>query len=116
AGPRVNTTVSGDGDIPLGSIIVPLHVNCRPSSANAAMLKKAMISGAIMLTRNIDKAPRISVGRDTTCGLMSYFSMVNSTTHHLREGRCDRPHPTQLQHASQLALALNGEYGRCIAG
>src|SRR5262249_32177625 len=56
AGPSVSTTVSGDGDIALGSIIVPLHVNCRASSANAAILKKAMISGAIMLVRNIDKA------------------------------------------------------------
>ena len=49
--------VSGDGDIALGSIIVPLHVNCRAFSANVAMLKKAMISDAIMLARNIDKAP-----------------------------------------------------------
>jgi len=57
AGPRVRTTVSGDGDIALGSIIVPLHVNCRAFSANVAMLKKAMISDAIMLARNIDKAP-----------------------------------------------------------
>ena len=57
AGPRVSTTVSGDGKIALGSIIVPLHVNCRAFSANAAMLKKAMISDAIMLVRNIDKAP-----------------------------------------------------------
>src|SRR5215472_9502240 len=57
AGPRVSTTVSGDGDIAVGSIIVPLHVNCRACSANAAMLKKAMISDAIMLARNIDKAP-----------------------------------------------------------
>ena len=56
AGPSVRTTVSGDADIALGSIIVPLHVNCRASSANAAMLKKAMISDAIMLVRNIDKA------------------------------------------------------------
>src|SRR5215510_12000664 len=52
-----HTTVSGDGDIAVGSIIVPLHVNCRASSANAAMLKKAMISDAIMLARNIDRAP-----------------------------------------------------------
>jgi hypothetical protein len=57
AGPRVNTTVAGDEDIALGSIIVPLHVNCRASWANAAMLKKAMISGAIVLVRNIDKGP-----------------------------------------------------------
>ena len=57
AGPRVSTTVSGDGDIALGSIIVPLHVNCRASSANATMLKKAMTSDAVMLVRNFDKAP-----------------------------------------------------------
>ena len=38
AGPRVNITVSGDRDIALGSIIVPLHVNCRASSANTAIL------------------------------------------------------------------------------
>src|SRR5262249_2823454 len=56
AGPSVSTTVSGDGDIALGSIIVPLHVNCRASSANAAILKKVMISGAIMLVWNIDTA------------------------------------------------------------
>jgi hypothetical protein len=41
----------------LGSIIVPLHVNCRASSANAAMLEKAMMSDATMLVRDIDKAP-----------------------------------------------------------
>ena len=57
AGPRVSTTVSGDGDKALGSIIVPLHVNCRDSSANAAMLEKAMMSDATMLVRDIDKAP-----------------------------------------------------------
>jgi hypothetical protein len=51
------TTVSGDGDKPLGSIIVPLHVNCSASSANTAMLEKAMSSDANMLVRNIDKAP-----------------------------------------------------------
>src|SRR5438874_9053503 len=48
-----------DEDIALGSIIVPLHVNCRASWANAAMLKKAMINGAIVLAWNIDKAPCI---------------------------------------------------------
>ena len=57
AGPRVSTTVSGDGDMALGSIIVPLHVNCRASSANAAMLEKAMMSDATMLVRNIGKSP-----------------------------------------------------------
>ena len=57
AGPRVSTTVSGDGDMALGSIIVLLHVNCRASSANAAMLEKAMMSDATMLVRDIDKAP-----------------------------------------------------------
>jgi len=41
----------------LGSIIVPLHVNCRASSANAAMLEKAMMSDVTMLVRDIDKAP-----------------------------------------------------------
>jgi hypothetical protein len=41
----------------LGSIIVPLHVNCRASSANAAMLENAMMSDATMLVRDIDKAP-----------------------------------------------------------
>src|SRR5262249_3195323 len=56
AGPSVSTTVSGDGDIALGSIIVPLHVNCRASSANAAILKKVIISGAIMLVWNLDTA------------------------------------------------------------
>src|SRR5262249_42352027 len=56
AGPRVNSTVSGDWDIPLGSIIIPLHVNCRASSANTAMLVKPKIS-ANMLVRNIDPAP-----------------------------------------------------------
>ena len=56
--------VSGDGDIALGSIIVPLHVNCRASRANAAMLK-AMISNAIVLVQNIDEAPSIS-GSDAT--------------------------------------------------
>ena len=59
AGPRVSTMVSGDGDIPLGSIIVPLHANCLASSASAAVLKQAMISDAAMLGRNIDKATYI---------------------------------------------------------
>jgi hypothetical protein len=36
AGPSVITTVSGDWDIALGSIIAPVHVNCRASRANAA--------------------------------------------------------------------------------
>jgi hypothetical protein len=57
AGPMVSTTVSGAEDIALGSIIVPLHVNCRASWANAGMLKKAMINGAIVLAWNIDNAP-----------------------------------------------------------
>jgi hypothetical protein len=57
AGPRVRTTVSGDGDIALGSIIVPLQVNCRASSANTAMPVKPKISDANMLVQNIDEAP-----------------------------------------------------------
>jgi hypothetical protein len=57
AGPRVITTVSGDGDIALGSIIVPVQVNCRASCANAAMLEKAVMNDTAMLVRNIDKAP-----------------------------------------------------------
>jgi hypothetical protein len=57
AGPSVITTVSGDGDIALGSIIVPVQVNCRASSANAATLEKAVMTDTTMLVRNIDEAP-----------------------------------------------------------
>src|SRR5262245_40817013 len=57
AGPSVITTVSGDWDIALGSIIVPVQVNCRVSWANAAMLVRPTISGTSMIVRNIDKAP-----------------------------------------------------------
>jgi hypothetical protein len=67
AGPSVITTVSGDGDIALGSIIVPVQVNCRASSAKAAMLEQATSRDAIMLVRNIGKAPRnLDCPRDAT--------------------------------------------------
>jgi hypothetical protein len=56
AGPRVNIAVSGDWESAGGSIIIPLHVNCRASSANTATLVKHKISDAKMLVRNIDTA------------------------------------------------------------
>jgi hypothetical protein len=59
AGPSVNITVSGDWESAGGSIIIPLHVNCRASSANTVTLVKAKIS-ANMLVRNIDAAPNQS--------------------------------------------------------
>jgi hypothetical protein len=59
AGPRVNITVSGDWESAVGSIIIPLHVNCRVSSANAAMLAKPKIDANI-LVRNIDAPPNQS--------------------------------------------------------
>ena len=57
AGPRVNITVSGDWAISLGSIIIPLHVNCLASSANTAMLVKPKISANTPI-RNIGAAPQ----------------------------------------------------------
>jgi hypothetical protein len=70
AGPRVNIKVSGDWESAVGSIIIPLHVNCRVSSANAAMLAKPKINANI-LVRNIDAAPNQSRTRRgaNQCGL-----------------------------------------------
>jgi hypothetical protein len=60
AGPRINITVSGDWESAGGSIIIPLHVNCRASSANMATLVKHKTSDAKMLVRNIDTVPNQS--------------------------------------------------------
>jgi hypothetical protein len=69
AGPRVNITVSGDWESAGGSIIVPLHVNCRASSANTAMLMKHKSNAASILAQNIDKAPTILIADAMQTGL-----------------------------------------------
>jgi hypothetical protein len=51
---KVNVTVSGDWDIALGSIIIPVHINCCASSADTATLMKPKISDASMPVRNIE--------------------------------------------------------------
>src|SRR5262249_50239133 len=101
AGPRVSTTVSGDGDIALGSIIVPLHVNCHASSANAAMLKKAMISDAIMLVRNIDKA---HLGSDVELRDPN-FETSGDSLHSRNRGQKEAQKPRQCAPALALRYA-----------
>jgi hypothetical protein len=54
----------GDWEIPAGSIIDPLHVSCRASSANAAMVVKPQTIVANLLVRSIDTTP---VAPDTMC-------------------------------------------------
>jgi len=74
----------------LGSIIVPLHVNCRASSANAAMLEKTMMSDATMLVRDIDKLLTISIADPcdaywTKPHIPSVVTVAREVTHVLNE-------------------------------